>query len=68
MVKIIINIKKKKKHLLTQIVNKVISISDYQLLFLFDSIISYSVFTLNASQVDEINKSIDDQQKFLKDC
>lgn len=60
------------ERLLKQVVKKAMPIGEalylgYQLLFLFDNATSHLIFASNALQVGEMNKSIEGQQKFLRD-
>lgn len=58
------------KYLLNQIPNKVLPIMqilylEYELLFLFDNAISYSIYAKNVLQITQINKKSRDQHPFL---
>lgn len=62
----------KGEHLLKQVVEKALPIGEalypgYQLLFLFDNATSHSVYASDALQVDEMNKGIGGQQRYLRD-
>lgn len=59
------------EYLLDQITNKALPITEtlypgYELLFMFDNVISYSIYAKDALQVAHMNKRPGEQQSFLR--